>query len=146
MDRTATQHAGIAAEAVNGLNQRIRTALTDAEDSDLTRLKDAYEVTASLKLLAQRLTLTATQMQQLVGEWHQEGHLLTAPSIDIDAVVDDFSTAMTDAGKVARALFVALDDATKNLAPIGWTGQPPNLRRTAVYTEPESKQHVRQQP
>lgn len=125
MDRTATQHAGIAAEAVNGVNHRIRAALAHAEDSDLTRLKDAYEVTTSLKLLAQRLTLTATQMQQLVGEWHQEGHLLTAPSIDTDAVVDDFSTAMTGASKVARALFVALDDATKSLAPIGWQEPTP---------------------
>ncbi|MCX4581349.1 hypothetical protein OHB41_51315 [Streptomyces sp. NBC_01571] len=125
MNRTATQHAGIAAESVNGLNQRIRAALTDGETSDLARLKDAYEVTASLKLLAQRLTLTATELQQLVGGWHQEGHLLTAPAVDTEAVVDGFSTAMTDAGKVARALFVALDDATKNLAPIGWQESAP---------------------
>ncbi|MFG3223063.1 hypothetical protein [Streptomyces sp. NPDC048185] len=125
MDRTATQHAGIAAESVNGLNQRIRAALADAEDSDLKRLKDAYEVTASLKLLAQRLTLTATEMQQLVDEWHQEGHLVTAPSVDTNAVVGAFDTAMTDAGKIARTLFTALDDATKNLAPIGWQESAP---------------------
>lgn len=125
MDRTATQHAGIAAESVNGLNQRIRAALADDQDSDLNRLKDAYEVTASLKLLAQRLTLTATEMRQLVGEWHQEGHLVTAPSVDTNEVVDAFNTAMTDAGKVARTLFVALDDATKNLAPIGWQESAP---------------------
>ncbi|MER7901349.1 hypothetical protein ABTX62_36190 [Streptomyces sp. NPDC096046] len=125
MNRTATQYAGIAAESVNGLNQRIRAALADGEAPDLARLKDAYEATASLKLLAQRLTLTATQMQQLVGKWHQEGHLLTEPAIDTDAVVDDFSTAMTDASKVARSLFVALDDATKNLAPIGWQESAP---------------------
>lgn len=120
MNRTAMQHAGIAAEAINGVNQRIRAALADADDADLTRLKDAYEVACSLKLLAQRLTLTATSLRQLVGEWHQEGHLVTAPAVDTDTVADGFNTAMTDAGKVARSLFIALDDATKNLAPIGW--------------------------
>lgn len=126
MDRTATQHAGIAAESVNGLNQRLRAALAGGDVPDLARLKDAYEVAASLKLLAQRLTLTATEMKQLVNEWHQEGHLLTEPAVDTDTVVDGFSTAMTDAGKVARALFISLDDATKNLAPIGWQEPAPD--------------------
>ncbi|WP_328565272.1 hypothetical protein [Streptomyces coelicoflavus] len=129
MNRTATQHAGIAAESVNGVNQSIRAALADAEGADITKLKDAYEVMASLKLLAQRLTLTAPQMRKLVDEWHQEGHLLTEPAIDTSSVVDGFSTAMTDASKLARALFVALDDATKNLAPIGWQeSAPPKAR------------------
>jgi hypothetical protein len=126
MNRTATQHAGIAAESVNGVNQGIRAALAGAEDADIAKLKDAYEVMCSLKLLAQRLTLTAPQMRQLVGEWHEEGHLVTEPAIDTDVVVDGFSTAMADAGKVARALFVALDDATKNLAPIGWQESAPH--------------------
>ena len=126
MNRTATQHAGIAAESVNGVNQSLRAALAHAEGADLAKLKDAYEVACSLKLLAQRLTLTATEMRQLVGEWHQEGHLVTEPAIDTDVVVASFSTAMTDAGKVARALFTALDDATKNLAPIGWQESAPH--------------------
>jgi hypothetical protein len=125
MDRSATQHAGIAAESVDGLNERILATLTDADDADLTRLKDAYEATASLKLMAQRLTLTATQMQRLVDEWHQEGHLHTAPAVDTKAVVDDFSTAMTNASKAARALFIALHDATKSLGPIGWQESAP---------------------
>ncbi len=126
MNRTATQHAGIAAESVNGVNQSIRAALAASEDADITKLKDAYEVMASLKLLVQRLTLTAPQMRQLVDEWHQEGHLITEPAIDTNTVVDGFNTAMTDAGKVARALFVALDDATKKLAPIGWQESVPH--------------------
>ncbi|MEU5902680.1 hypothetical protein [Streptomyces venezuelae] len=124
MDRTANQHAGIAAESVNGLNQRIRAALNHAEDSDLNRIKDAYEATASLKLLAMRLTLTATEMKQLVDGWHQEGHLHSAPAVDTDAEATDFNTAMTKANKAARALFIALDDATKALAPMGWREEP----------------------
>lgn len=120
MDRSATQHAGIAAESINGINQDIRAALAHSDDADLARLKDAYEVTASLKLLVQRLTLTASEMKKLVGEWHQEGHLLTAPAVDTDSTVHDFNTAMTAASNTARALFIALDDATKSLAHIGW--------------------------
>ncbi|MDQ0913733.1 hypothetical protein QFZ22_009805 [Streptomyces canus] len=126
MDRTSTQFAGIAAESVNGVNQGIRAALVGAEDADLAKLKDAYEVMCSLKLLAQRLTLTAPQMRQLVGEWHEEGHLLTEPALDTGTVVDGFNTAMTNAGKLAQALFFALDDATKNLAPIGWQELAPD--------------------
>ena len=125
MDCSAAEHAGIAAEAVDGLNQRIHATLINADDADLTRLKDAYEVTASLKLMAQRLTLTATQMQQLVDEWRQEGHLHTSPAVDTNTVVDDFSTAMTNANKAARALFIELDDAIKSLGPIGWQESAP---------------------
>jgi hypothetical protein len=120
MDRSVTQHAAGAAEAINGLNHRILAALADSDDSDLTRLKDAYEAVASLKLLSQRLTLTATEMQRLVSEWHQEGRLQTGHEVDANTLVNNFSTAMTDASKTARVLFNAFDDATQSLGPIGW--------------------------
>lgn len=129
MNRTATQHAASAAEAVNGLNRRVHAALVAAEDTDLTRLKDAYEVIASLKSLAQRLTLTATQMQQLVSQWHEEGHLVTGHAIDTDEVVGDFSSAMAETAKVARGLFTTLDSATESLGPIGWQDPGPSEAR-----------------
>jgi len=121
MDRTtAIQQAGIAAEAVNGTNQRLRAALEHWDDVDLKRLKDAYEVACSLKLMAQRLTLTTTQLATIVGEWHEEGHLHTAPAIDADATVADYRAAMARAHTASIALFTAFDDATKSLVPIGW--------------------------
>ncbi|MFH8797673.1 hypothetical protein [Streptomyces sp. NPDC017941] len=120
MDRTAIQHAGIAGEAVNGVNKRIHAALTHAEGADMKRLKDAYEVVASLKLLSQRLTLSMDQLAQLVSEWHDEGHLHTAPAIDVNATVADVNRALNSASERARALFIDLDDVTKSLAPIGW--------------------------
>lgn len=119
------QHAGIAAEAVNGTNQGIRAALAGDDDADLKRLKDAYEVACSLKLLAQRLTLTMSQLSQIVGEWHEEGHLHTAPATDDDTVVAEARAALTSAGKTARALFADLDDATASLALIGWKNPAP---------------------
>lgn len=125
MDRTAMQHAGIAAEAVNGTNQRIRATLTGDDDADLTRLKDAYEVACSIKLLAQRLTLTMTELGQVVGAWHEAGHLHTAPATDVDTVVTDAKTALDSASRTARALFTDLDHATDNLALIGWKDPAP---------------------
>jgi len=120
MQQTVTQHASIAAESVNGVNQHLLATLAGAEGVDPTRFKDAYEATASLKLLAQRMTLTVEKMQQLVEVWHQAGSLLTETAVDTDAVVAGFGSAMTAADKAALSLFSALDDATKNLARIGW--------------------------
>lgn len=125
MQKTVTQHASIAAESVNGVNQHLLATLAKAGDVGPTRLKDAYEATTSLKLLAQRLTLTAKKLQQLVEEWHQAGNLRTATAIDTDTVVADFGSAMTAADKAALSLFIALDHATKSLAPIGWQESAP---------------------
>jgi hypothetical protein len=41
---------------------------------------------------------------------------------------------MADASKVARALFIALDDATKNLAPIGWRESVPEAAPRAAQS------------
>lgn len=120
MNRTGIQHASIAAEAVNGLNQRTLAALTGSEDSDLTRARDAYEVTTSLKLLAQRLTLASRQTDKLVRGWHDEGHLRTAYAVDTDSTVNEFSQAMARADQAALALFVAYEEASNALARVGW--------------------------
>lgn len=122
MNRTATEHANIAAESVNCINKSLLAAQTG--DSDVRQIKDAYEVTAALKLLSQRLTLTATQLDQRVSGWDEEGHLLTGHAFDTSATVMAFSTAMTQAHDTARALFNALDDATNALALIGWQKTP----------------------
>lgn len=127
MDRTATQHAGIAAEAVNGLNQCLRAALADDDDPGIARARDVYEVAASMKLMAQRLALMSTEMTQLVDKWSEEGRLRTETALDTDAKVAEFSTAMTGANKAARALFIALDDGTRALGPVGWQ-EPPRVK------------------
>lgn len=125
MNRTATQHAGIAAESVDGLNQCLRAALADADEPGLAGLKDAFETVASLKLLAQRLTLAATQTQQLVSKWHEEDHLHSG-AVDTGEAVASFGTAMTEASTAARALFIALDDATRGkLGLVGWQEPAP---------------------
>ncbi|BBB00280.1 hypothetical protein RVR_7277 [Actinacidiphila reveromycinica] len=120
MNRTATQHASIAAESVNGLNLRVLANLARSEGADLARIKDVYEIAASLKVLAQRLTLAADQMGRLVGEWQDEGRLRTASALDSGALVEDFGSAMDDAQKSALALYAAFHHATESLAPIGW--------------------------
>jgi hypothetical protein len=120
MNRTGIQHASIAAEAVNGLNRRTLAALNRSDDSDLTRAKDAYEATTSLKLLAQRLTLASTQITKLVRGWHDEGHLRTAHAVDTHATVNEFSEAMARADRAALTLFVAYEDASNALARVGW--------------------------
>lgn len=125
MDPTAVQQASIAAEAINGLNLRLLATLDGAEDADLTQIKGVYEVACSLKLLAQRLTLTATELGKVVGGWHEDGHLRTAPAVDGDALVVDFGTAMTDAHMGARAMFATFEHATTSLSPMGWQEAAP---------------------
>lgn len=132
MNRTATQYASIAAESVDSLNQCLRAALADADDADVKRLKDAYEAVTSLKLLAQRLTLASTQTNQLVGKWHEEGHLHSG-AVDTDKAVTSFGAAMTDASNAARALFLALDNATRgNLGLVGWQEPTPPAASSAA--------------
>jgi hypothetical protein len=120
VNHSAIQQASIAAEAINGLNQRTLAALNRSDDADLIRAKDAYEVTTSLKLLAQRLTLATREIKQLVTDWHDEGHLRTAHTDDTDATVTQFSKAMTDADRAALTLYVAFEEATNALARVGW--------------------------
>lgn len=120
MDTTATQQAGIAAEAVNQLNQCLRAALGDEDAPGITRVRDAYETTASMKLMATRLALMGTELSQLVDKWSEEDRLCTETELDTDAKVAEFRAAMTSATKAARALFIALDDGTRALGPVGW--------------------------
>jgi hypothetical protein len=120
MNHTGTQHASIAAEAVNGLNRRTLAALNGSEDADLTRARDAYEVIISLKLLAQRLTLTSKQTDKLLRGWHDKGHLRTAYAVDTDSTVNEFSEAMARADRAALALFIAYEEASNALAHVGW--------------------------
>jgi len=120
MNRTAIQQASIAAEAINGLNQRTLAALNGSADADLKRSKDAYEVIISLKLLAQRLTLASQEADKLVRGWHDEGHLRTAPAVSTDTTVTEFSEAMAKADRAALDLFIAYEEAGKALARVGW--------------------------
>jgi hypothetical protein len=125
MDRTAVQHASIAAEAINGLNTSTLATLNGADDADLTRLKDAYDVVCSLKLLSQRLVLTAGELGKIVAGWHEEGHLRTAPAEDPDALVANFGKAVADAGAAAREAWFAYERASASLTPMGWQEAAP---------------------
>jgi hypothetical protein len=120
MDRTATQHAGIAGESINGVNWAILAARTDKPDADIKKAKDAYEVAASVKLTSQRMMLTARELKVLMAKWHEEGHLVTSPETSLDDTITAFAKAMDDAEKAAKALWFALSRGTDAMALIGW--------------------------
>jgi len=120
LDRTATQHAGIAGESINGVNWAILAARTDKPDADIKKAKDAYEVAASVKLTAQRMMLTARELKLLMAKWHEEGHLVTAPETSLDDTMTNFAKAMGDAEEAAKTLWFALARGTDAMAPIGW--------------------------
>lgn len=120
MERTATQHAGIAGESINGVNWAILAARTDKPDADIKKAKDAYEIAASVKLTAERMMLTAHELKLLMTKWHEEGHLVTAPETNLDETITQFAKAMDDAEKAAKTLWFALSDGTNAMAPIGW--------------------------
>jgi hypothetical protein len=124
MERTGTQSAGIAAESINGLNRRLLATLGREADADMTKARDAYEATASLKLLAQRLGLTCSQLPELTDRWLDERRLVTAPANDPGEQAGAFRAAMADAKTAARDMFAALDRATEALAPVGWQEPP----------------------
>lgn len=125
MDTTATQQAGIMAEAINQLNQCLRAALADEDAPGITRVKDAYETVTSLKLMATRLPLMGAELSQLVDKWSEEGRLCTETALDTDAKVAEFSTAMTAMSTAAQALFIALHDGSRALGPVGWQEPTP---------------------
>lgn len=120
MDRTATQHAGIAGESINGVNWAILAARTEKPEANIKKAKDAYEVAASVKLTAERMMLTAHELKLLITKWHDEGRLVTAPETDLDATITTFAKAMDDAEKAAKTLWFALSDGTKAIGAIGW--------------------------
>lgn len=132
LDRTATQHAGIAGESVNAVNWALRAALADKPEANIKKVKDAYEVAASVKLTAERMMLTAHEMKLLVAKWHKQGHLVTAPETNLDEAVSTFAKAMDDAEKAAKTLWFALADGTHAMGAMGWQNdQTPGVQSEA---------------
>ncbi|NED11273.1 hypothetical protein [Streptomyces sp. SID9124] len=114
MSNAPQDFADAAAEAIRGLNHASWSGT-----EELTYLGDAYEVVASLKVLAQRLPQCFEQLSHFLVNLTESGAVTADYGVAGEHLAEARS-ALTSGVLVAQTLAEFLDHAHNSLAPLGY--------------------------